>query len=287
MYLEKLKCNLQHVLPHHFLSRLISKLADCEIPFVKNGLIKLFIANYKIDLSTVVSSELKDYPTFNHFFTRALRPDARPIVSETTAIASPADGVISQAGVIEDGELFQAKGSFFKLSNLLAGDAALAANFLDGQFVTIYLAPRDYHRVHMPIDGKLINTIYVPGKLFSVNNASVAHVPNLFCRNERLICRFETSVGEVVLILVGAMLVAGIETVWGQRETPCDSKEVVVKQYQDKGIVLKKGDELGRFQFGSTVILLFPPSSAKLLPFAAQQHINMGALLGHVRVEGK
>jgi phosphatidylserine decarboxylase len=285
MSIEKLKWNVQYVLPHHPLSRFIARLANCKIRFVKNFLIKLFIYCYKVDLSSAQSTDLNTYPSFNHFFTRPLNPAARPIIMDEMAIASPADGMVSQAGRIDDSNLFQIKGHLFRLMPLLGGHYNLAKTYEKGQFVIIYLAPPDYHRVHMPLDGKLMQTIYVPGKLFSVSTGSVQHIPDLFSRNERLISLFETEIGEVALIMVGAMLVAGIETVWGKRETPCHSRNLIVKDYQDKGIFLKRGEEMGRFQFGSTVILLFPPDSVARLDFRPDTQINMGALNERVETE--
>lgn len=282
MVVEKFKSSLQYVVPHHLLSRLVAKLAECQIPWIKNSLIKTFIHFYKIDLNTAMSSKLSEYPSFNDFFTRSLKAQARPIADGHDAIVSPADGYVSQAGNIRDGNLFQAKDHSYNLVELLGGDVGLAKKYYQGQFITIYLAPHNYHRVHMPLAGKLLKTIYVPGQLFSVNNRSVQHIPNLFCRNERLICFFESEVGEIALIMVGAMLVAGIETVWGQREIPCSSQQIIVKDYTDEHIFLKKGEEMGRFQFGSTVILLFPPAKTVPIDIPANQPINMGALISRV-----
>lgn len=282
MILEKFKCKLQYFLPHHFLSRSLARLANCRVRAIKNYLIKIFIAYYKIDLNIANSSRLSDYATFNEFFTRALKITARPIAIDKDGIVSPADGTISQVGNITLDKLVQAKGQIFTLQKLLGGDTILTKRYHHGEFVTIYLAPRDYHRVHMPIDGKLIRTIYVPGKLFSVNTQSAEYIPDLFCRNERLICLFDTVCGEMALIMVGAMLVAGIETVWGQRETPCSSKQIVIKNYQNENITLAKGQEMGRFQFGSTVILLFGPKKVALSPFKTPHSIKLGELLGKV-----
>jgi phosphatidylserine decarboxylase len=280
MTIETLKRNLQYVLPHHFLSRSIAKLADCQIPLIKNALINLFVRLYKVDLSTATITKLSEYPSFNAFFTRALKESARPIAQGKNVVISPAEGTISQSGSIQNGKLVQTKGHLFSLTELLGGDQKLADSFQQGDFVTIYLAPHNYHRVHMPIDGKLMTTKYIPGRLFSVNSQSVAHIPNLFCRNERLISLFQTKVGLLAIILVGAMLVAGIETVWGQRESPCQSREILEKNYIDKNIFLTQGSEMGRFLFGSTVILLFPPSMIKLSPLKEQQIITMGFPLG-------
>jgi phosphatidylserine decarboxylase len=280
MTIETLKRNLQYVLPHHFLSRSIAKLADCQIPLIKNTLINLFVRLYKVDLNTAAITKLSEYPSFNAFFTRALKESTRPIAQEDNVVISPAEGTISQSGSIQNGKLVQTKGHLFSLTELLGGDQKLADSFQQGDFVTIYLAPHNYHRVHMPIDGKLMTTKYIPGRLFSVNSQSVAHIPNLFCRNERLISLFQTKTGPLAIILVGAMLVAGIETVWGQRESPSQSREILEKNYIDKNIFLTQGSEMGRFLFGSTVILLFPPNMIKLCPLKERQIITMGFPLG-------
>lgn len=283
MNIEKLQCRIQHVLPQHLLSRLVAFLANCKIRPIKNFLIKLFIQYYKIDLNIAISSDVNDYPSFNHFFTRALKPGARPIVNGTDNVASPADGSISQNGKITENKLFQAKGADYSLAKLL-GDEGNTHYFEQGHFLTIYLAPKDYHRVHMPVTGKLVKTIYIPGKLFSVNDVSVRHVPELFCRNERLICFFETSAGTMAMILVGALLVAGIETVWSGVVTPNLSCQKIIESYEDKNIVLQKGQEMGRFQFGSTVILLWGSNSIKTLACQERQDIRMGELIATTNV---
>jgi phosphatidylserine decarboxylase len=271
MTFTKIKCKMQHLLPHHLLSRLIAKLAESKTTAIKNQLIKIFIKVYKVDLTLAVGKKLEDYASFNEFFTRALLPDVRPVVSLENELASPADG-----------RLFQAKDHDYNLGDLLGGRQIEGNLFEGGSFITIYLAPKDYHRVHMPIAGKLIETIYVPGKLFSVNHLSVTHLPNLFCRNERLICLFETKIGKVAVILIGAMLVAGIETVWGQNETPCLEKEVVIKDYRMQDIYLNKGDEMGRFKFGSTVIVLWPATKVALKAYQPLENIKMGSLIGYI-----
>lgn len=281
MTLEKFKCQLQSLLPHHGLSRLLAKLADSQVPHIKDRLIKLFIKHYKVDLSIAQSGDLADYRSFNDFFVRALKVGARPIHEGSDTVVSPADGFVSQAGQIKNDRLIQAKGSTFSFYDLMGRNPS-ADYYLNGEFVTIYLSPKDYHRVHMPITGKLKKTIYIPGKLFSVNFASARHIPNLFCRNERLVCFFDTEVGEIAVILVGAMLVAGIETVWAGHTIPCKPKKVTVKDYSAENILLEKGAELGRFKFGSTVILLFRPNQVKLDSFKELQEIKMGELIGRI-----
>lgn len=279
MTIEKLKCKLQYLLPHHFLSRTLARLADCKIPAIKNRLIKIFIAAYNIDLTTAASARLEDYPSFNEFFTRKLNKAARPVAAAENALVSPADGTVSQHGKILDGQLLQAKGHNYQLSELL-GSADTAAKFLHGDFITIYLAPSDYHRVHMPLDGILLKTIYVPGRLFSVNTGSVAAIPNIFCRNERLIALFDSAIGQFAMVMVGAMLVAGIKTVWGEKETPCQSTQIVTKDYQSQQIRLAKGAEMGHFQFGSTVILVCQAGKIALDALEPGCLVQMGSQIG-------
>lgn len=281
MVFKKLTCQMQHLLPHHLLSRLVANFANCDVSFIKNNLISLFIKAYQINLDEAQSTNLNDYATFNEFFTRALKPQARPIDQNLNSIVSPADGFVIQSGTINQGKLLQAKSTEFKLKELLSSDH-YAKNYEEGSFFTVYLSPKDYHRVHMPVAGTLRSTVYIPGKLFSVNYQSVQHVANLFCRNERLVCFFDTEIGEVAVILVGAMLVAGIETVWGERETPCYSKGIVTKEYKKQQIHLDKGAELGRFKFGSTVIVLFGPQKVELNSFSEQQPIKMGEQIAKI-----
>ncbi len=275
MVFKKFTCQMQHLLPHHLLSRLVAKFADSQSPLIKNNLIALFIKAFQINVDEAQSANFNDYATFNDFFTRALKPEARPIDSNSNSVVSPADGFVIQSGTINAGKLLQAKSTEFKLKELLSSESH-AVQYEEGSFFTVYLSPKDYHRVHMPITGTLKSTVYIPGKLFSVNYQSVQHVANLFCRNERLVCFFDTEIGEVAVILVGAMLVAGIETVWGQHEAPCDSKRIINKEYQGQHIRLDKGAELGRFKYGSTVIVLFGPQKVELNSFYEQQPIKMG-----------
>ncbi|WP_421869808.1 archaetidylserine decarboxylase [Motiliproteus sp.] len=253
---------LQYLIPQHLLSRLVGRLADSRIGWIKNSFIQLFHRIYDINMNEALEPDLKAYPSFNAFFTRALKPGARPIDPDPSRLVCPADGAVSQLGPIDYGRIFQAKGHNYSLTTLIGGDMDLAKEFQNGQFATIYLSPKDYHRVHMPVDGRLRQMIYVPGDLFSVNNATVSEVPNLFARNERLVAIFDTAHGPMAMILVGAMIVAGIETVWAGQVAP---KLRSVEQVDYTGnsntkadpIVLAKGDEMGRFKLGSTVILLF------------------------------
>jgi phosphatidylserine decarboxylase len=277
---DKLFVTLQYLIPQHGLSRLVGMLARSEVPWIKTTFISLFMKRFGIDLSEAQIEDPDRFETFNAFFTRALKPDARPLeASDAADIACPADGAVSQLGAIRANQVFQAKGHDYSLYDLLGGDSALASEFTNGQFATIYLSPRDYHRVHMPMTGTLRETRYVPGDLFSVNEATANGVPNLFARNERLVCIFDTEHGPAAVILVGAMIVAGIETVFSGQVTPLP-KQVVTTDYQRTApITLEKGDELGRFLLGSTVVLLFPEGKARF-----ESDLKSGGL---VRVKGK
>ncbi|CAA0114577.1 Phosphatidylserine decarboxylase proenzyme [BD1-7 clade bacterium] len=260
---ESLFAALQQVLPQHTLSRIVGKLAESRQTWLKNTLIRAFIDVYNVDMTQAVRQRAEDFANFNDFFTRELKPDARPICSEPSALASPADGAVSELGDVELGSVMQAKGQYYSLMSLVGGDADICGRYLGGKFATIYLSPRDYHRVHMPCDGRLVSTTYVPGELFSVNQATANQVPGLFARNERLICEFESDQGPFVMILVGAMIVAGIETVWGGQVAPVTAR-LQHQNFTDQApVMLKKGEEMGRFKLGSTVILLFPKDAAE------------------------
>lgn len=247
----------QYITPQKALSRAIGKIAECENHWVKNTFISQFVKKYQVDMSEAINSDTTSYRNFNDFFTRAIRPELRPICDQENGIACPADGAISQLGNIEYGTLFQAKGHHYSLTDLLGGDSSLSNQFLGGTFATVYLSPKDYHRVHMPLTGKLTKMIHVPGKLFSVNKVTAEQIPNVFARNERTVCLFDTAAGPMAVILVGAMIVASIETVWAGQVTPF-SKDVVTWDYAAlSNIELKKGEEMGRFKLGSTAIVLF------------------------------
>jgi len=254
---------LQYLLPHHALSRLAGKFAEGR--FAKNLLISLFISRYQVDLSDAENEDPEAFESFNAFFTRALKPTARPINDLPGAIVSPADGAISELGAIEEDRILQAKGRDYTVGQLLS-DPELADSFTGGSFATVYLSPRDYHRVHMPAAGKLLRTIYVPGKLFSVNRTTADSVPDLFARNERLVCLFETANGLMALVLVGAMIVAGIETVWSGQICPGPNKARKLTDFSQHSppIELAKGAEMGRFKLGSTAIVLFEPNAVIL-----------------------
>lgn len=273
---------LQKVLPQHALSRLVGRLARSESHWIKQLFINQFIKQYKVDLTEAAISNPEDFACFNDFFTRALKEGARPIAEQ--AVVSPADGQISQIGHIRGSDLLQAKGQYFSLHDLLGGDATLTGEFINGEFATIYLSPKDYHRVHMPVTGTLRKTIYVPGKLYSVNKTTSEQVPGLFAKNERLVCIFDTEMGPMAVILVGAMIVAAIETVFAGQVTPLTT-QIQQQNYSDRGeVVLEKGAELGRFKLGSTAIVLFGEKRCQWLSSAkAGNDIRMGEALGDAR----
>jgi phosphatidylserine decarboxylase len=256
--MDKLFILFQNIVPQHLLSRCTGFLAGLRHPeWLKNWLIQQFIQHFDVDMSQAAEPDYTRYACFNDFFTRPLRDGARPLADAD--ILCPADGAISQSGEIANGLLFQAKGRYFSAEDLLGGDAARAAQFQGGQFATIYLSPKDYHRVHMPVAGRLTGTCYIPGQLFSVNGVTAENVDRLFARNERLVCYFDTASGPVAMILVGAMVVAGIETVWSGQVAPPPKHPVSVDYLNlPESVELAQGDEMGRFMLGSTVILLFP-----------------------------
>lgn len=260
---SKLFSWLQYLLPQHLLSRLTGRLADCRVGWIKNQLIKAFIKRFNVDMSEALQEDPTAFSSFNDFFTRELKPDAREILADPSQLVSPADGAISELGELQHGQLMQAKGINYSLTRLLGGDLEKAQPFMGGSFATIYLSPRDYHRVHMPIQGRLLETIYVPGKLFSVNQATADNVPGLFARNERLVCFFETPAGPMALILVGAMIVAGIETVWDGQVAP-PARQVTLRDFNNpQPVVLEKGQEMGHFKLGSTAIVVFGPDAVE------------------------
>jgi phosphatidylserine decarboxylase len=258
---DKLFIASQYLLPHHLLSRLVGRLAACDMPWLKNLLIRSFMRKFDIQLDEAERSSHQQYTSFNDFFTRALKEGARPIDTTAGVIPSPVDGAVSQLGKIEQGQIFQAKGQSYSLTDLLGGDRERARPFMGGEFATLYLSPRDYHRVHMPFTGTLREMVYIPGALFSVNQTTAENVPGLFARNERLVAIFDTESGPVAMVLVGAMIVAAIETVWAGRIAP-PPKGVQVTDYQNpQPVTLNLGDEMGRFLLGSTVILCYPPDT--------------------------
>lgn len=282
--LDTLKTAWQYCLPHHILSRLIGKLADCENTVVKNTLIKLFLKRFKVDLATADRPSMDDYTSFNDCFTRGLKPGTRPIAA--SSIVSPVDGSISQFGKIEGEQIFQAKGHNYTINDLLGGSEHALGEFENGEFATIYLAPKDYHRIHMPIDGRLKRMVYVPGRLFSVNQLTAKTIPSLFARNERVICYFETAIGVVPVIFVGAMLVASIKTAWAGIVAPHRENNVQQWDYDptQENTHYKKGDEIGQFCFGSTVIVLFPSNSMNFEPILqVDGSVTMGQAFGELK----
>ncbi|MBR8844873.1 MULTISPECIES: archaetidylserine decarboxylase [Pseudoalteromonas] len=268
MNLDKLKIAMQYALPKHAVSRLVGKLAAAEAGALTTKLIKLFIKQYKIDMSEALHEDPAHYKTFNEFFTRPLKPGIRPLAEDSDILAHPVDGAISQLGDVVDGQIIQAKGHNYSLQTLLGGKEEDVAPYVGGKFATIYLAPKDYHRIHMPVDGTLRKMIYVPGDLFSVNPLTAQNVPNLFARNERVVAIFDTEIGPLSMVLVGATIVASIETIWAGTVTPPAGRDVFTWTYPaegDNAITLKKGEEMGRFKLGSTVILAWGANKAEFL----------------------
>ena len=279
-YWQRAKVAFQYIMPQLYLTQLAGWFAQQKWGAVTHFVIKVFAKKYNVDMSEAKKENFSDYESFNQFFIRELKDDARKINENPTALCLPADGRVSQIGHIDDERLLQAKGHFFSLSDLLAGDEELVNTFKNGEFATIYLSPRDYHRVHMPCDATLRKMIYVPGDLFSVNPFLAEHVPNLFARNERVICVFDTAFGPMVQILVGATITASMSTVWAGVINPPRTGEVKVWTYQgDNAIKLTKGQEMGAFQLGSTVINLFPANSVTL---AEHLEVNVPVRMGEI-----
>jgi phosphatidylserine decarboxylase len=272
--MDELFAMLQRLLPQHGLSRLAGRLARARAPWLRRGLIRTFVRVYGVDMTEAAEPDPDRYACFNDFFTRALRDDARPLDPDPAALLSPADGTVSQAGAIDGDLLLQAKGTRYRL-DALAGPVE-AADFYGGSFATIYLAPGDYHRVHLPAAGTLTATTAIPGAVFSVNARTEAAVTDLFCRNERLVCRFETDHGPMLVVLVGAMIVASIETVWGGPASPY--RREVRDRWDER---FERGAEIGRFLLGSTVIVCLPPGRVRWEPrVAAGQRVAVGERLG-------
>lgn len=280
---DRLFATLQHCLPKQLLSRILYSVARSESPFVKRTFLRIFLNSYQVNMAEAVQPDPFAYRSFNHFFTRALRPDARPIANDGGVVVSPADGTVSQCGPIEDDAILQAKGRRYTLHELLAGDQEAVAAYRGGSFACIYLAPYNYHRIHMPYAASVRQNVYVPGDMFSVNAATARALPRLFARNERLICDFDTALGRMAVILVGALFVGSIETVHcsevnpppRRRKAPLTIAAGVGKQFA-------KGEELGRFNMGSTVVLLFQRNrvtwDSALRPEAT---VQLGRPIGH------
>lgn len=278
--LDKIKVGLQYWLPQHGLTRLVGKFASSKAGSLTTAVIRLFVKQYKVNMDEALHSDPAHFKTFNEFFVRELKPGMRPVVDGESVIAHPADACVSQFGPITDGQLIQAKGHTYSAQELLGGDAALAQEFADGEFATLYLSPSDYHRVHMPCDGVLRQMIYVPGDLFSVNPLTAENVPNLFARNERVVCIFDTDFGPMAQVLVGATIVGSIELTWAGTVTPPRGNTVYTWDYPaegNKSVHFKKGEEMGRFKLGSTVINLFSEGAVE---FDQTMQNNVPTLLG-------
>ncbi len=270
---------LTYALPHRLLSSLARRLAYSRAPWLKQWLIDTVTRRFGVDLDEAAESDPRAYPTFNAFFTRALKPGARVPAADPRALLMPADGHVSQCGPIAGGTIFQAKGRSFTAAELL-GDAEASKPFENGLFATVYLSPRDYHRVHMPWTGVLRETVHVPGRLFSVGTAAVRDVPRLFARNERLVCHFDTDFGPMACVMVGALLVSGVETVWSGVEIPAYADRITKKDWRGKGIVVERFTEMARFNYGSTVIVLLPPGVATLeAELEAEAPVKLGQKL--------
>jgi phosphatidylserine decarboxylase len=279
---DRLFAALQYALPKHLLSRIIYSVMRSESPALKRLLIGSFLKGYDVNMAEAVQADPFAYRSFNEFFTRPLRPGARTIAPGEDIVVSPVDGTVSQAGPIHDQAIIQAKGIDYSLSDLLANDAEAVASYRNGSFACIYLAPYNYHRIHMPFGGRLTNTVYVPGNLFSVNAATARAVPRLFARNERVICEFETTVGRMALILVGALFVGSMETVYaGEINPPPRPKRGTYPIAKGLGQTFAKGAEIGRFNMGSTVVLLFQENRVRWESFV-QPHaiVQMGSAIG-------
>jgi len=274
---DYLKSGALYALPHHFISRTVFKLTRIKSPFVPKA-ITLFSKAFDVNLDEAKNSDPASYSTFNEFFTRELKEGLRPIAD--TQIVSPVDGTISEFGDIKDGQLLQAKGITYSLEQLLGGNKERAKLYDNGQFITIYLSPRDYHRIHMPCTGKLKEQVHIPGRLFSVAKHTVKTVKSIFARNERVVASFDTEYGSMAMVLVGAINVAAIETVWHGLITPPKGETITGKSYKSKDIQLNKGKEMGRFNMGSTVILVFQSNSPKLSDsLAVDQTLKLGERL--------
>jgi phosphatidylserine decarboxylase len=269
----------QYLLPKRALTVLAGKIAGSRGGALTTALIRWFVARYKVNMAEAANPDISSYPTFNEFFTRPLRAGARPLAK--AEYICPVDGAISQFGPIAADQVFQAKGHSYSTTALVGGDAQLAAQFQNGSFATLYLSPRDYHRIHMPCDGELRRMIYVPGDLFSVNPTTARGVPGLFARNERVVCVFETAKGPMVLTLVGATIVGSMATVWHGVVNPPRSSQVREWHYKLGQVKLRQGEEMGRFLLGSTVVMLFPANTLKFnSQWSPTKAIRLGEMMG-------
>jgi phosphatidylserine decarboxylase len=283
---DSLKIALQYVTPKHLLSRGVGLLAAAEAGAVTTAIIKLFIKQFKVDMSEALEENPEAYSSFNAFFTRQLKPDVRTICAQPNQLALPVDGAVSQLGDIEHDSIFQAKGHDYSLTTLLGGKPEIAKPFLDGKFATIYLSPKDYHRIHMPIDGQLTDMLYVPGELFSVSPLTAQRVPGLFARNERVVAIFDTEIGKMAIVLVGATIVASIETIWAGTVSPPTGKTVQHWQYPVEGehsVFIEKGDEMGLFKLGSTIVACFETDKIDFTDLSAGDVTRLGDVFATIK----
>jgi phosphatidylserine decarboxylase len=279
---SRLSVTPQYLLPKRLLTMAAGQVASLEAGALSHFLIRKFIAKYKVNMHEAANPDPASYRSFNEFFTRPLRDGVRPI--SDAPLVCPVDAAISQFGPIEHDQIFQAKGHSYSTRALVGGDQQLAHRFDHGHFATLYLAPKDYHRIHMPCEGRLTRMIYVPGDLFSVNPLTARHVPSLFARNERVVCVFETAFGPFVNVLVGATIVGSVATVWHGVVNPPRTRDIREWRYDDKDIVLAKGAEMGRFLLGSTIVMLFPQNIVTFTPdWAPTRPVRLGEAMGTVR----
>jgi phosphatidylserine decarboxylase len=278
---ERLKVLLQHLLPKQRLTTFAGRLAGAQLGSKTTRLIRWFVGKYGVDMNEAADSDIRSYKSFNDFFTRPLKAGARPLAAAD--FICPVDGAISQFGAIDDHHILQAKGHLFTTTELVGGDRALAARFRHGSFANLYLSPKDYHRLHMPCDGRLDRMIYVPGALFSVNPTTARGVPNLFARNERVVCLFESPEhGPFVMVLVGATIVGSMATVWHGVVNPKRTGKLSEWTYADQDIVLTKGEEMGRFLLGSTIVMLFRRDTIAFNPdWAPERSVRLGEVMGN------
>jgi phosphatidylserine decarboxylase len=276
---ERIAVSLQYLLPKQALTVLAGKFASSRAGGLTTSVIRWFVSRYGVNMSEAANPDIASYASFNEFFTRPLKPDARPLAPAD--FICPVDGAISQFGAIERDQIFQAKGHHYSATALVGGDAELARRFEDGSFATLYLSPKDYHRIHMPCDGRLLRMIHVPGDLFSVNPVTARGVPGLFARNERVVCVFDSAQGPFVLVLVGATIVGSMATVWHGVVNPPRPGHLREWRYDDKELCYRQGEEMGRFLLGSTVVMLFPQGTLKFnAEWAPQRPIRLGEKMG-------
>ena len=284
--MEKLFVLSQYLTPQLLLSRLAGRLADSTgTPALRNRVIRWFVRRYGVNMDEAVHSDAGAYTSFNDFFTRALKPGLRPLGGDESTLISPVDGRISQLGSVRGGRIFQAKGQSFSLLELLGGDQRRADTFADGEFATLYLAPGDYHRIHMPLEAQLREMVHIPGRLFSVNPTTAANVPNLFARNERVVCVFDTAAGPMAMVLVGAMIVGSVETTWAGVVVPGSGGVTQVSYSGEQALKFARGEEMGRFRLGSTVVMVMPKGQVQWSAHQlAGQKVRLGEIFGQTSV---